>query len=129
MKFKPNVRVVAFENEWLTDKELINVYRQSKIFVSVSYREPLGMVPMEVMSCGIPVVAVDEAGHKETIINNKTGYLLKRNVNLFVKEIENLLKNEELLKKFGENARKEMKDKWDWKVKGRELEDFLKFRI
>lgn len=125
MKTNPKIRVVAFENEWLADEELIRVYRKSKIFISVSYREPLGMVPMEVMSCGIPVIAVDEAGHKETIINNKTGYLLKRNSKIFADKIDNLLRNENKIKNLAENARKEMVEKWDWEVKGRELEKLL----
>lgn len=28
------------------------------------------------MSCGIPVIAVDEGGYKETVIHQKTGFLI-----------------------------------------------------
>ena len=125
MKSNPKTRTIIFEDEWLSDKELLETYNKSRIFVSVSYREPLGLVPMEVMCCGIPVVAVDEAGHKETIINNKTGYLLKRDAKLFAKKIDYLLNHNEILMQMGRNARRIMVEKWDWSVKGKELENYL----
>lgn len=129
MKIKPRIRKVIFEEEWLSDNDLLSVYRESKIFVSVSYKEPLGMVPMEIMSCGIPVVGVNEAGHKETIINNKTGYLIKRDANLFASKLDYLLTHNEVIDNMGKEARLDMVKHWDWVVKGKQLEDFFKKRI
>ncbi len=125
MELSPKIRAVVFENEWLSDYELINVYRKSKILISVSYKEPMGMVPLEAMSCGVPVIAVDEAGHQETIVDSKTGYLLNRNAKIFAQKIDGLLRNENIIKKMGMNARKEMVERWDWKIKGKELEKLL----
>jgi glycosyltransferase involved in cell wall biosynthesis len=34
------------------------------------------MVALESMSCGVPVIGVDEGGIRETVIHNKTGLLI-----------------------------------------------------
>ncbi len=129
MKRNPKVRIVAFEDEWLSEAELLNTYRQSKLFVSVSYNEPLGMVPMEVMSCGVPVAGVNEAGHKETIVDGKTGYLIKRNAKLFASKLDYILGHNEILKQMSYNARKQMVEKWDWSVQGEKLERLIKTKL
>jgi len=38
--------------------------------------EDFGMTPVEAMASGKPVIAADEGGYKETIINGKTGILI-----------------------------------------------------
>lgn len=129
MKTNPRVRTVIFEKEWLSEKKLLDVYRQSKILVSVSYREPLGMVPMEVMSCAIPVVAINEGGHKETILDNTTGYLVNRDASLFASKLDYLLTHNDILKKMGYNARKQMVEKWDWAIQVGKLEKFIETKI
>lgn len=45
--------------------------------IAISREEDFGMVAIESMACGVPVIAVDEWGYKETIIDSKTGILLK----------------------------------------------------
>lgn len=40
--------------------------------------EPLGLVPLEAMSCGRPVIATRSGGIPETIIDGVTGYLVDR---------------------------------------------------
>lgn len=44
--------------------------------ISISAHEDFGMVAIESMACGVPVIAVAEGGYKETIIEEKTWYLL-----------------------------------------------------
>ncbi len=129
MKTNPKVRVVAFENEWLSDNQLLELYRKSRIFVAVSYKEPLGMVPMEILSCGVPVVAVNEGGHRETVIDGKTGYLIKRDVSLFAKKLDFLLRHKSVLDAMGKQARRDMVENWDWKVKGMVLEQYLTAKL
>ncbi len=57
------------------------------------------MVPLEAMSCGTPVVGVNEGGVLETIINRKTGILTNRDETAFANKIELLLKNPEMVTK------------------------------
>lgn len=40
------------------------------------FREPFGLVSLEMMSSGMPVIAYDIGGLREQIVNNKTGFLV-----------------------------------------------------
>ena len=119
-----NIRTILFENEWLNDIQLRKIYQETKVLVGVSYNEPLGLIPLEAMACGAVVIGVNEAGYAETVKNEKTGYLVNRNAAKFSKEIELLLKTPNLLKKYSENAVKDMEN-WSWKKRGEELEQII----
>jgi glycosyltransferase involved in cell wall biosynthesis len=122
---KIKVKQILSENDWLTDVQIRDYYRKSKLLIAAAYNEPLGLVPLEAMACGVVVLAVNEGGHKETIINGKTGYLMDRNAKQFAEKIESLLKNPELLKKLSNNAKKNMNEKWTWNGKGKNLDKIL----
>lgn len=87
-------REVLYENEWLSQIQLRNLYNRSKIVLCLARQEPLGLIPLEAMAAGTIPIAVDEGGYRETIIPNKTGFLLKRKEELFKKKITALLKDE-----------------------------------
>lgn len=44
--------------------------------VFIAKNEDFGMVALESMSCGVPVIGVDEGGIRETVLDGKTGILL-----------------------------------------------------
>jgi alpha-maltose-1-phosphate synthase len=45
------------------------------IYAAPSRLEGYGMIQVEAMGCGIPVISINEMGPKETIVHNKTGFL------------------------------------------------------
>lgn len=119
-------RSVLAEQEWISGKEALRrLYAESKIVLSLAVREPFGLIPLEAMSCEIPVVAVREAGYKETVVDNKTGYLVKRNSNKIAKKIMLLLKNNSKREKMGIEGRNEILDKWTWEKSTNQIYDFL----
>lgn len=52
------------------------LYRASEVVVSTPWYEPFGMVPLEAMACGVPVVATAVGGMKETVDDGVTGTLV-----------------------------------------------------
>lgn len=127
MKLKPNVRILMTEMEWISDdKKLLELYQKSKIVLCTAKKEGLGSVALEAMACGVPVVAVDEAGHKETIIDEMTGFLLPRDPIIFAKKLDWLLSYPKMLIKIGNKAREIMVKKWGWKSQSQELENIFK---
>ncbi|GII59637.1 glycosyl transferase [Planotetraspora thailandica] len=56
--------------------ELPALMRSAAAVVSVPWYEPFGMVALEGMACGVPVVASAVGGQKETVVNGVTGVLV-----------------------------------------------------
>lgn len=54
-----------------------DIYAASDLFILASRKEPFGRVLVEVMQCGVPVIAFDEAGPREIVDSDKTGYLVE----------------------------------------------------
>jgi len=67
---KENVKVLGF----LERHELPMLYSAMDVFVFPSTAETQGLVALESMACGTPVVGADALALKETITDGKTGY-------------------------------------------------------
>lgn len=63
--------------DMVSEQELRELYANSKAVIQTSLREDFGLVPIEAMASGKPCIAVDEGGFRETIVNNKTGFLVR----------------------------------------------------
>ena len=69
----PNVEIKGM----ITEDELTALYGKCKGLVCTAIDEDFGMTPVEAMASGKPVVAVDEGGFRESIIDGATGRLVK----------------------------------------------------
>jgi len=58
------------------DGELRQLIQEATATIYVPVDEDFGMSPVESMSCGTPVIGVNDGGLKETIIDGKTGILI-----------------------------------------------------
>lgn len=56
------------------DSEMVKLMQKAKAFVFTSY-EDFGILPVEAMACGTPVIAYRKGGVQDTVIHQKTGIL------------------------------------------------------
>lgn len=126
MKIKLKTKVVAIEDGWIDqEKEIRDLYQRSKIFVALAENEPFGLSVLEAMACGIPVIAFDEGGYKETVMHNKTGYLISKNPEELAEKITFLLSHPSLLSKMGKESRKIIEKNWSWDKRVKDLENMF----
>lgn len=57
----------------VTDEELVNLYKNAKALLFPAEDEDFGIVPIEAMAHGVPVIAHRSGGPMETVLENKTG--------------------------------------------------------
>lgn len=107
----------------IADKELVQIYNKSKVLVALNINEPFGLIPLEAMACGTPVIAVGEGGYKEFVIDKKTGFLILRDPTVLFKKIHKIINDDELRKKMAKSSRKTVIDNWTW---DKSVDRFLK---
>lgn len=87
-------------------EELAKYYQNCDIFVAPSLHETFGLIYLEAMSYGKPVIGTKVGGIPEVIKEGETGLLVPPgNSQALAEAILYLLKNDLLRKKMGENTR------------------------
>ncbi len=60
----------------VTDAELRDLYSNARFTAFPFTEEPFGMIPLESMACGTPVLTYGEQGPAETIVDGRTGWFV-----------------------------------------------------
>ena len=105
----------------ISNTELVKLYNQAKVVVYTPYLEPFGLVPLEAMACGTPIIGVREGGIRESIIHSKTGILVERNEKELANAIIDLISNNKKQKELVENAHQQIKSFWTLEKAGKRL--------
>ncbi|MFZ2473306.1 MAG: glycosyltransferase [Methanothrix sp.] len=77
----------------VSEEELMALYEKCKGLICTAQDEDFGLTPLEAMASGKPVVAVNEGGFKETIVQGKTGLLVEANRDEMVRAIKKISKD------------------------------------
>ena len=86
--------------------DIASLLQMCDLAVASSYREGLPVNIMEAMACGLPVVATDNRGHRELIINNKNGWIIDHDdIKMMAERINSISKNIKLQAQFGQCGR------------------------
>ncbi|KAA0044155.1 sulfoquinovosyl transferase SQD2 [Cucumis melo var. makuwa] len=108
----------------LSGEELSQAYASGDVFVMPSESETLGLVVLEAMSSGIPVIGARAGGVPDIIPpeqDGKIGYLYTPgDIDDCLSKLKPLLENRELRETMGKAAREEM-EKYDWKAATRTI--------
>jgi glycosyltransferase involved in cell wall biosynthesis len=75
---------------------LKNLYAMADIFVFASKVESQGMVLLESMSCGTPVVAIGKMGTREVMGGDFGGFMVDDDIDFFAERVQELLTQKDL---------------------------------
>lgn len=126
---------IIWIEEMMPHSELRILYSHATVFATPSLYEPFGIINLEAMSCGTPVVGSAVGGIPEIIVDGETGFLVplkaKSETNFdpenpekfqkdFAEKLNVFLTNPELAKKMGEASRKRAMDVFSWEAIAKE---------
>ena len=95
-----NVSKQVFFLGRVSDEEKFQLLSASDIYVSSSQHEGFGIVFLEAMATGLPVVCYDKGGQTDFLIDKKTGFLVNYgDIHLLSKRIKELYGNHTLRKR------------------------------
>lgn len=119
-----DVRLVVRTN--VPEEALIRAYRQSLALVYVARSEPFGLAAVEAMACGTPVVAVEEGGLPESVLDGETGLLIRPEASECAAAIRRLVQDPDLRKRLGLQARAHVERRWGFETSIDRLEAALR---
>jgi starch synthase len=127
LKHNPNI---VWIEKMVTKPEAIQLYSNCAVFCCPSVYEPFGIINLEAMACGAPVVASATGGILEVVVEGETGHLVHWQADpvttfpaypeQFAKDlaapITALLANPEQAKAFGQAGRRRVEEKFAWEA-------------
>ncbi|AEO66489.1 glycosyltransferase family 4 protein [Thermothielavioides terrestris NRRL 8126] len=96
---------------FLVGEKLAAAYASADIFLHCSVTETFGLVVLESMASGVPVVARDEGGPSDIVRDGESGFLTPpADLDAFVDKVMMLAEDAELRRRCGENARRQAEE-------------------
>ncbi len=102
---------------FIESNKLVDLYNQSELFVlpSTGIQEGFGIVLLEALACGTPVIATNIVGIAKEIKDNKCGIIIPCNdAKKLAQAIIRIIKNINLQKKMIIKGKLLIQDKYDW---------------
>jgi glycosyltransferase involved in cell wall biosynthesis len=106
----------------VSEEGLRTAYNQAALTVYAPIREPFGLVAIESMACGTPVVAVREGGIQETVVDGSAGRLISRDEGMFAEIVQGLLADPARREELGRHGRSLVETTWSWDLAVERLE-------
>jgi glycosyltransferase involved in cell wall biosynthesis len=105
---KEKVESKGLQEVVMMPANVINVedyYRDANIYVHSTILESFGLVYLEAMSAGLPIVTLDAGGNRDLIIDGETGFMIqKQDAVEFAEKIIRLFNDDALYTKFACNG-------------------------
>jgi starch synthase len=121
---------IVWIEKMVTKAEAIELYSNCRVFCCPSVYEPFGIINLEAMACGAPVVASATGGILEVVVDGVTGYLVPFkpdhvtgfpvNPDKFSRDLAGclaeLMANPVLCKRMGEAGRRRVEETFAWEA-------------
>jgi glycosyltransferase involved in cell wall biosynthesis len=102
---------------WVDSTELNEYYNAADVFVGPSLSEPQGLVFVEALASGTPVVASNVGGIVDIVRDGVNGYLVEPGSSRAIAEkLEYLIQNRSMLTQLGKQARSSVVDRFSWQA-------------
>ncbi len=108
-------KVKVIDKHHLTDKELALEYSKSYCALCLSRNEPFGLVSLESQACQAPVIAINQGGYRETVLDQKTGFLIPSDYSALLTKVKLLIGKPQLRVKMGIMGRRHVSRHFTWK--------------
>jgi glycogen synthase len=112
-------------------EQIISLYTHAALFVCPSVYEPFGIINLEAMACGTPVVASAVGGIPEVVVPGETGLLVpidENNADKFARDlagaINSLLDSPAKLREMALKSRQRVEEKFGWPTIARQTLEF-----
>jgi glycogen synthase len=135
---------IIWISEWVDLPAKVELYTHAGVFCCPSIYEPFGIINLEAMACGTPVVGSAVGGITEIIKHGETGYLVDieqheespfeaKYPDQFARDlaesINKIMSDDTLRKSMGEASRKRTEDYFSWKTIAKDTFDLYKTLI
>jgi alpha-maltose-1-phosphate synthase len=113
----------------LSRPEVVQILSHARLFVCPSVYEPFGIVNLEAMACGVPVIASAVGGIPEIVVEGETGHLVRfdgdgtpknepKDPETFARDFARLMNelgtDRERARRFGEAGRARVVERFSW---------------
>jgi starch synthase len=122
---------VFWIREMLARLDVVQLLSHAAVFVCPSVYEPFGLINLEAMACGLPVVASATGGIPEIVVDGETGYLVPfeaggdafgsprdpaRFAGDLAERVNDLLDHPDRARAFGQAGRRRVLEQFSWRT-------------
>ena len=112
LPYHPNAHWIG---EMVPVEEVVQLYSHASVFVCPSVYEPFGLINLEAMACGVPVVASAVGGIVEVVQDGVTGSLVEpRHPSQLAAAIGRLLADRSRAREMGRAGRSRVEELFSW---------------
>jgi glycosyltransferase involved in cell wall biosynthesis len=96
---------------YIEEAKKFRILRMCDLYVSTSQHEGFGLVFLEAMACGLPIICYDHGGQTDFLRDQQTGYLIPvNNTALFKERCELLVSDVGLRQRMGAYNRRQVEE-------------------